>query len=143
MSHYNSNIEDHIKRIIDQNKENITSLLNSGTGESGESFTFRREVEDTYNSPEVEDEIYYVLSFELTYTDKKPHKYQMEDGRYRVKIKCHMDDSSILTTLKEDMYTVSEKYIPYREDVVTQDYPRKEVAIDYDITEEQFKRSFI
>lgn len=141
MSSYNSDIGEHVTQIIQKNKKEIKELLHSGTGDSGETFAFETQVEDSFTSEEG-NEVAYTLFFSVSYMDEEPHRYQIEDGRYGVVIKCTMEDSAILQTLKDDMFLLSDKYIPYSSSV-SQDYPRKEVKISHDLTEEAFKKAFI
>lgn len=135
-SEFDSDIGSHIEQILSSNSREIQDLVDSGSGDSGESFMFETEVEDVFKDVE------YTFRFKLSYRDEEPHPYQIEDGRYSVTIVCYMDDTSVLTDLKDEMYILSSRYMPY-EDHVSQDYPSKKVKISHDMTEADFKDAFL
>lgn len=138
-----SNIVQNIEHIIKQNKKDIMNLVNSGSGGSGQLSQFNREFNGKYKKSGCDKEIGYTILFSLTYRDEQPHKFQIEDGRYRIEIRCKMDDTSILTELQDDMRKFSNKYIPSRQDVVTKHYPEHEVRISHDIEEKEIIYNFI
>lgn len=135
-SEFDFDIGRHIEQILSCNSTEIQNIVDSGSGDSGESFMFKTEVDGVF------EEVEYTFRFKVSYRDEEPHSFQIEDGRYSVTIVCRMDDTSVLTDLKEEMYILSSRYVPY-EDHVTQDYPSGKLKISHDMTEEHFKESFI
>lgn len=133
---FDSDIGIHIEQILSRNSTEIQDIVDSGSEDSGEVFMFETQVDGVFN------DIEYTFRFKVSYWDEEPHTFQIEDGRYSVTIVCYMEDTSVLTDLKEDMYILSRKYIPY-EVCVTQDYPSGKLKISHDMTESDFKDAFL
>lgn len=132
----NSTLVDNIQQVINRNQSELLDVLEFGTGNSGEVKTVTETVSGGYNNIE------YTVSLSFIYRDEEPHRYQIEDGRYKVEITCNMSDTSILLDLREDLTEFGDNKIS-KEVTVTQDYPTRKIRISHDLTEDEFRESFV
>lgn len=76
MSKTNSDLVDQISKIIRKNKDNITALLDAGSGNSGDTSSFCKKEQESYVNPETGEEVDYEIIFSMSYRDEEPHKFQ-------------------------------------------------------------------
>lgn len=135
-------IENTINKILKEDRDEILEILESGTEDltGGTSYSYSREISDTY---EKDDEKFnFNINIVLTYMDFEKHKYEKE-GQYYIEIVCEVEDTQILSDVKQEFTDFTDDLMPYIDIVIRQNYPDGILQFNEDITEEQFNQSFI
>lgn len=84
------------------------------------------------------DDVDLEISLRVYYTGD-PHKFDIDKGHFSFRLQINMEDTDVLTDLKDHMYDVSEDLFENRQHIVNQDYPRKEVWFDYELDSKEFE----
>lgn len=135
-------MENSINNILREDKNEILEILESGTDDltGGTSYTYSKEISDTYKKDD--EKFNFNINIILTFMDFEKHRYEKE-GQYYVEIICEVDDTQILSDIKQDFTDFTDDLMPYIDVVIRQNYPDGLLKFNEDITEEQFKKSFI
>lgn len=135
-------IENSVNRILRNDRDKILEIIKSGTKDlTGDtSYTYSKKVSDTYEGEQREFD--FDISVVFTFMDFKKHKYE-KDGQYYVEIICEVDDTQILPKIKKEFISFADDLMPHIDIVIRQNYPEGLLKFNEDMTENEFKKSFI